>query len=124
MDMLREYLPILAAIAALVTIVRGLAALILMPPENYQTIIRRMKKWLSTAAMITLVVLGLTVGLASGWQVIKFGLSTDPLTRKDVWMLMLNMWNTLAYLGCTISIPLISKAIRLRDETYRVDAQT
>ncbi|MCI3944932.1 hypothetical protein BW686_16025 [Pseudomonas syringae] len=124
MDLIKDALPFLAAVAALVTIIRGIAALILIAPENRRKILDSVRMWLSTAVMMVILTGGVAIGLASGWQVLKFGLITDPMTRKDVLMLLINSWNMFAYLGCAIAIPLISRAIREREETHRFDAQT
>ncbi|AHG43528.1 hypothetical protein N018_08950 [Pseudomonas syringae CC1557] len=124
MELFKEYWPILAAIAALVNIIRGTAAMILIDPADRLKILGKLKLWASRASMVLVFSCGVAVGLASGWQVIKFGLVTDPMTRKDVLMLLFSSWNMFAYLGCAIAVPLIAKAIRTQERTLRVDAQT
>ncbi|MBV1813491.1 hypothetical protein KTT58_12150 [Pseudomonas viridiflava] len=124
MELIRDYGPILAAVAALVTIIRGVAALILIDPEDRLKIIGKLKLWASRATTVLVFFCAVAVGLVSGWEVIKFGLATDPMTRKDVLMLLFSSWNMFAYLGCAMAIPLIAKAVRTREQTLRVDAQT
>jgi hypothetical protein len=47
------------------------------------------------------------IGVASAIEIYKFGVSSEPLTRKDVLWLLLNIWNGVAYFGCGIALAAI-----------------
>ena len=49
----------------------------------------------------------LVVGIASIMEVVKFGTSEAPVSRRDVLWLLLNLWNAVAYLGCGITVALV-----------------
>ncbi len=47
------------------------------------------------------------IGGASIIEIYKFGTSADPITRRDVLWLLLNLWNAIAYIGCGIALAAI-----------------
>jgi hypothetical protein len=47
------------------------------------------------------------IGGASVFEIYKFGTSTEPMTRRDVLWLLLNLWNAIAYIGCGIALAVV-----------------
>lgn len=124
MDFLASFGAVLAAIAAVVSIFGAIKGWILTAEEDRQKVLQHWKRWLSFTSVLIAVVGATTVGLASAWQVFEFGFSDAPITRRDVLMLLINMFNCWAYLGFAIAVPVMVKAIRRRDEMYRYYSQT
>lgn len=63
------------------------------------------------------------IGMASVFEIYKFGTSDNPLTRKDVLWLLLNIWNGVAYIGCGIALAAIWHKLD-RDKNAEADDDT
>lgn len=124
METVKNIGAILAVLASMLAIYKGLKEFILTPPEDHRKMLDKIKKWLGKTSMVVATALSLMIGVLSIWEIILFGASDAPLTRHDVLLVIANLWNSIAYLGCAMAIPLLSKAIKVRDGQYAVEAQT
>ncbi|WP_311968938.1 hypothetical protein [Pseudomonas baltica] len=115
---------ILAVIVSVFGVYKGLKEFILTPPEDHRKMLDKIKTWLGKTSMILGTALSLMVAILSIWEIILFGASNAPMTRHDVLLVIANLWNSIAYLGCSMAIPLIAKAIKSRDGQYAAEAQT
>jgi hypothetical protein len=80
--------------AAIATAIYGYVRLSHKRRAEVRTIAYRWGSYIGCAA----------VGAASAIEIYKFGISSDPLTRRDVLWLLLNIWNGVAYFGCGIAL--------------------
>jgi hypothetical protein len=124
MDLFASFGSVLAAIAALVSIFSGIKGWILTAEEDRQKVIDWWKKLLTATGVVGLTLLFFAVVLVSAWQVYEFAVSEAPITRKDVLMLIIHIFNFGTYLTFTVAVPVAVKAVRKRNETYRCDSQT
>lgn len=64
------------------------------------------------------------IGAASIIEIYKFGTSAEPLTRKDVLWLLLNIWNGVAYIGSGIALAAIwAKLDRNKEQKVEADGE-
>jgi len=124
MEMIENIGKVLAVLVSLGGIFKFVKDWILTPAEDQQRVLGRLKTWFTKTTIVVTTLMCFVVSALSIWQVIEFGSSQDPLTRKAVLLLIASLWNTVAYGGFGMSIPALIKAIRLRDAMYRVEAQT
>lgn len=124
METVKNIGAILAVIVSVFGVYKGLKEFILTPPEDHRKMLDKIKTWLGKTSMILATALSLMVAILSIWEIILFGASNAPMTRHDVLLVIANLWNSIAYLGCSMAIPLIAKAIKSRDGQYAAEAQT
>lgn len=124
MEFFASFGSVLAAIAAVVSILSGVKGWILTAEEDRQKVIDSWKRWLTATAIVGITLLSFAVVLVSAWQVYEFAVSEAPITRKDVLMLITHIFNFGTYLTFTVAVPVAVKAVRKRDEIYKSYSQT
>lgn len=124
MDFFASIGSVLAAVAAVVSILSGIKGWILTSEQDRQKVIDRWKRWLTVSGVVVLTLIFLAVGLFSAWQVYGFTTSEAPITRRDVFLLLIHTFNCCVYLSFVMAVPVAVKAIRKRDEMYRYYSQT
>lgn len=124
METLKNLGIILAVAVSLFKLYKELKDFVLTPPEHHRRFLEHVRKWASKTAIFVTVPLALLVAGFSIWEIIQFGRSDAPVSRRDILLLIASLWNTIAYLGCAVAIPLIAKAIKQRDQRYMAEAQT
>ena len=53
------------------------------------------KIWIFLSVLVLLI--------SAVWEIVQFGISDAPLTRKDVLWLLVNAWNATMYLGLSVA---------------------
>lgn len=124
MDTLKNIGTVLGVIGSLLTIYKVGKDLVLTPPEDHRRFLEHLRRWASKTAIFVTVPLALLVVGFSVWEIIQFGRSDAPVSRREILLLIASLWNTVAYLGCALAIPLIAKAVKQRDQRYVAEAQT
>lgn len=81
------WLDVLQAVAAIAGLVIGYISLSHQKRAEVRTVAIR---WTAYSCAIGIVVVSVV-------QIVKFGTSDEPLTRKDVLWLLMNLWNALIY---------------------------
>jgi hypothetical protein len=124
MEMVGNAGVVLGVLLSLTGIFKFVKDWILTPVEDQQKVLGRLKKWFTTTTLILATLCSFAISAFCIWQVVEFGLSTAPLTRQAVLLLIACLWNAVAYTGFGLAIPAMVKAIRVREAMYNIEAQT
>lgn len=67
-------------------------------PDEIKTKVKAQLRWLGSTAYNTWAIIGaVVVSAANINEIVKFATSAEPLTRPDVLLLLMYLWNAVAY---------------------------
>lgn len=124
MEVVKYVITAASFLGSLAGIFNAVKGWILTPPGDRRKVLKGIRTAAAKASVVIAVLLAAVVSGVNVWEVVRFGISTDPLTRGAVLMLLVNIWNSMIYLFFATVILVTKAAIKRRDMTYAIHSQT
>ncbi|MET3052088.1 hypothetical protein ABXV19_09700 [Pseudomonas alkylphenolica] len=114
----------LGAIGSIATIVQAISGWVKTAPEQRAEVIRRLKVFGVYVYYSWAVAGALMITVVSIAGVVRFGTSSEALSRNDVLMLVLDIWNGVFYFLSAVVILAFWRKQAVDRRTFRPDSQT